>query len=168
MPEMEELNNLFEVDFEKGILTWKIARSNVVKVGESPKHINISGYYSVRVGGRSYLVHRIIWFMKFGECPKYIDHSNGNRLDNRLENLRPATSSQNNANRVKSNNNTSKFKGVYWNKKRKKWHSQIQTNGKKYNLGLYEIEVDAARAYNESAIMIHGVYAKINDLEATR
>lgn len=67
----EELLSLFDYDKEKGVITWKVARSNAVKVGDQPSYINNSGYFSVRLNGKHVLVHRIIWMIEFGEVPKY-------------------------------------------------------------------------------------------------
>ena len=92
-----------------------------------------------------------------------IDHKNRNRLDNRRENLRICTHSQNMANRRRSKNNTSGYKGVSWDTVHKGWHSQI--GGRKINgktLGLFDIPEDAARAYDEAAKKLYGEFAILN------
>lgn len=101
------------------------------------------------------------------DCPegKVVDHINGNSLDNRRENLRVCTQSQNTMNKVKARGNfTSEYKGVHWDKQKSKWRSVIYKEGIRRHLGYFDVEIDAARSYNDGALMYHGEYAKINDL----
>lgn len=92
-----------------------------------------------------------------------VDHINGNKLDNRRENLRIATRSQNASNRPKYyKDSSSKYKGVRKAKGRKKWTARICVNRKDIYLGQYETEEEAAMAYNKAAIQYHGQYAKLN------
>lgn len=93
-----------------------------------------------------------------------IDHVNGNGLDNRRVNLRFASRSENCSNCRPSRNNRSGYKGVHWHKGAKKWRSQIKTNGKRIHLGYFENKNDAARAYNEAAIRLHGSFARLNTI----
>jgi hypothetical protein len=96
----------------------------------------------------------------------FVDHINGNGLDNRRENLRVCTNSENLRNRSKQKNNSSGFKGVSWHKASQKYSAQIKginINGKKH-LGLYVCPIQAAKAYNEAAIKYHGEFAQLNEL----
>lgn len=93
---------------------------------------------------------------------KGIDHANGNGLDNRRVNLRPATRSQNGANRPPPSNNTSGYKGVYWSRPTRKWRAVIRVNDRKANLGYFTDPVDAARAYNAAALEAWGEFAWLN------
>ena len=94
---------------------------------------------------------------------KNVDHIDGNGLNNQRSNLRPASASQQAANRKKSNRNSSKYKGVSWNKRLKKWMAQIKPpNKKQIYLGLFDNEELAARAYNQAAIEHFGDFAKLN------
>jgi hypothetical protein len=93
-----------------------------------------------------------------------LDHKNGNGLDNRKENLRISTCSQNNQNRSKPKNNTSGIKGVYWNKRNKKWMARIQANHKVHYLGYFHELEDAATAYYNEAIRLHGEFARLTEL----
>lgn len=88
-----------------------------------------------------------------------VDHINGDKLDNRRENLRLVNRSQNMWNRKKQKG-TSKYKGVYWNRRCRKWFAQIQHNGKFHYLGLHDNEEDAALAYQEAAHRLFGDYAR--------
>jgi hypothetical protein len=98
-----------------------------------------------------------------GNWPPFcIDHANGKRSDNRFENLREATKSQNNCNRDKRSDNITGFKGVHWEKARKKWRASICIGGKQECIGRYETKEQAAAAYDERARAIHGEFAKTN------
>jgi len=94
-----------------------------------------------------------------------VDHINGNKLDNRRENLRIATRSQNNANKRMQSNNTSGYRGVNWHKQRGKWVAKIQVDRKSIHLGLYEKKEDAARAYNKAAVLYYGEFAQLNNIK---
>lgn len=91
------------------------------------------------------------------------DHINGNGLDNRRENLRLATKSQNNANRRISKNNKSGYKGVSWHKASGKWVAGIKVNGKSINLGGYDTPEQAHKAYCDAAIKYFGEFANFGE-----
>ena len=104
------------------------------------------------------LMHREILKPKNKE---QIDHINGNGLDNRKNNLRFCTVSQNKMN-TNCQYGTSKYKGVYWDKNKKKWRACMGLNNKKIFLGTFQIEKDAAKAYNTAAKANYGEFAKLN------
>ncbi len=89
-----------------------------------------------------------------------IDHINGNGLDNRKENLRICTRTQNSQNRKLNCNNTSGYKGV--SKSYGKWAVQINVNGKRLNLGRFANLLEAAKTYDEAAVKYHGEFARLN------
>lgn len=91
------------------------------------------------------------------------DHINGNRLDNRRENLRTATHAKNvqyASKRAKPS--TSKFKGVCWRKDRGTWLATIAIDGRNKNLGTFHDEEEAARAYDRAALRLRGEFARLN------
>ena len=105
------------------------------------------------------LLHR---FIKNVPTGLQVDHINGNALDNRHENLRICTNTENSRNRHSQIRGASKFKGVVWDKQHSKWRAQIKVDLKCKYLGLFEIESDAALAYNAAAFLLHGEFASIN------
>lgn len=110
-----------------------------------------SGYRHGTINNRRYLAHRVIWSIVYGEWPtEDIDHINGNRADNRIENLRAVSRAENLRNMKLYNNNTTGVMGVYWHKNTGKWRSLIKVNGKSIHLGLFESIEDAAAARAEA------------------
>ena len=110
---------------------------------------------------KAYLkAHRLAWFFVYGEWPqKQIDHINGNKSDNRISNLRLATASQNLSNKGITKSNTSGYKGVSFNRTKKKWMASIKVNKKSINLGYFLTPEEASEAYKAAAIKHHGEFA---------
>ena len=155
LPPVEELRELLDYNPDTGELRWK---SNGRHAGNFTR-----GYRQIPINGRKYMAHRLAWLMFYETEPSCtIDHSNLNRSDNRICNLREATPSENNRNRPRGGNNTSGFKGVYWSKSVKKWLSQITINGKWKYLGVFADINDAADAYARAAKSIHGEFGRIS------
>lgn len=102
----------------------------------------------VRVNNQRFYVHRIIWTMVNGEIPDgmEIDHSDGNGLNNSIDNLRLVTKRENNLNRPKSSRNTSGVTGVSWNNRDGKWVAHIGLNGNIKHLGYFDKIDDAKEA----------------------
>lgn len=126
------------------------------------------GYAAASVGGRKnkrmIYMHRLI--LNLTDPKLQVDHINHNPLDNRKENLRVCSHNKNGKNlKVRtSDNKTSKYKGVYWDKSRNKWTSRIKVNYKGIFLGRFVLEQDAAVAYNQAAIKYFGDYACLNQI----
>ena len=91
-----------------------------------------------------------------------IDHRNTNTLDNRIENLRSATKSQNQANRGPPKNNKTGFKGVSWDKRSSKYRAVIGVNGKLLHCGYFDHPEEAAMAYDLAATKYFGKFARTN------
>lgn len=91
-----------------------------------------------------------------------VDHVNGNGLDNRRANLRPATNAENMRNRRRYANNTSGFKGVTFDKAKGRWKAQIRLDGRRRYIGRYDTAEEAARAYDAAARELHGEFARLN------
>jgi len=109
--------------------------------------------------GVPWQISRVIYFMHHNFLPEVIDHINGNKHDNRIENLRAATMRENQYNHRIQAKNTSGIKGVSWSKKYQKWYACMRVNGKNKNLGLYD-SIETAKEFLELAReMIHGSFA---------
>jgi hypothetical protein len=94
---------------------------------------------------------------------RLVDHRNNDGLDNRRDNLRLATRSQNMYNKLKTKSKTSsRFIGVSFDKSRRKWEARIYYQGRKIWLGRFDSEIDAALAYDEAARKYHGEFARLN------
>ena len=123
----EELNNIFE--YSDGDLI----RKKTGKIIKAPSN----GYFRAAINKKNYLAHRIIFMMHHGFVPKIIDHINGNRSDNRIDNLRAADNSQNAWNRIANKISTSNIKGLRL-RKNNKWEARIQVNKKSKYLGVFD------------------------------
>ena len=107
-------------------------------------------------------MHRLIMGNPMGLQVDHIGFTN--TLDNRHSNLRIATKSENMRNRGRQANNTSGYKGVSWSKQNKKWYAWIGFNGKTHAIGHYDDIKQAATAYNQKALELHGEFARINKI----
>lgn len=126
-----------------------------------------SGYAFTRTSRKlgkrkSILMHRVI--MK-ASLTEEVDHINGNRLDNRKNNLRIASRKENGRNQlVQKRIKSSKYKGVSFYKPTKKWRASIKFNQKSFNLGYFLSEKEAALVYNKKATELFGEFAKLNNI----
>lgn len=123
-----------------------------------------TGYLVERFQGKLELVHRVLWFKHYNYWPSYIDHIDGNKLNNSFENLRECTNAQNAYNSKTPKSNTSGFKGVSLDKRYNKWAAYIRFNYRRKGLGYFNTKEEAARAYNQAAIQYFGEFAKLNEL----
>lgn len=117
------------------------------------------GFYALDPYGEA--MHRVIMGLA-REDPTQVDHLNGNGIDNRRSNLRPATPSQNAANRKKPAAGANPYKGVSWHKRSQTWYASIRHQGRSYHLGQFRSPEDAARAYDKAALELSGEFALIN------
>jgi len=118
-------------------------------------------YWLISVEGRTYYAHRLAWLYVHGEWPpEQVDHINANGLDNRIENLRLASQSLNNANRCLGKNNTSGVKGVHWSARARRWYARIGIAGKIKHLGSFTDKDLAAEAYRKASAEHFGEFAR--------
>jgi hypothetical protein len=128
------------------------------------------GYASCYVRGsgsktpKRLFMHHAVLRLLGRPSPEQIDHHNGNKLDNRAANLRPATNSQNNANRPRQSNNKSGFRGVsrVFRAAGPRWRAEICKQGAKQHLGWFPTPQEAAHKYDKAARRLFGEFAFLN------
>ena len=125
---------------------------------------NVTKGLGVKIKGKMYKTHRVVYELHYGTIPEgmYIDHINRDYTDNRIENLRLATPSENIRNSKPHTDSTSKYLGVNWYKSTNKWRSCIRYNGQNIHLGYFNSEEEAALAYNKKAKEAYGEFANLN------
>lgn len=148
-----QVNELFE--YRDGGLYW---RTKPKRGGFRAGYVNSAGYRGITVSWKLYLEHRLVFLLHHGYLPEFIDHINGDKADNRIENLRPCTVSQNHYNR--RYHGTSGVKGVHWAKERNKWVATLTIDGKQRTLGRF-CDIESAKAAVDSArAKHHGEFAR--------
>lgn len=139
-----ELQKLIDYDPSTGIVRWKLRdgylRWNAKYAGKIAGSLKKSdGYMNIGINGQTLRLHRVIWILMNGDDSfEHIDHINGIRTDNRLENLRAVSRQQNMQNRPLSYMNTSGHIGVSWNRSAQKWQAQIKYSRRSFYLGLFD------------------------------
>jgi hypothetical protein len=153
----KELRDRLSYNAETGLFTWR----NSPRKGWAGRLAGSQqnrGYWKIVIGKTPYQAHRLAWLYVYGEWPtKDIDHINGVRDDNRIENLREATRQQNCGNGTCFRNSRSGIRGVY--PVRGKWSARIIANRKFKYLGLFKTKDEAAQAYAAAADEAYGEFA---------
>jgi hypothetical protein len=121
------------------------------------------GHIYIGIKNQMYGLHRIIFAFHYGYTPDFIDHKDRNKLNNKIENLRECSWTQNITNMGLLKSNSSGFKGVTWDKKRSKWLAQIGVNGKNKHLGYLDDIAVAAKTYDAFAKELFGDFAATNE-----
>lgn len=153
---MVEINLLVRVKellyYRDGSLFRRLSRGSTFHVGTEAGGIdNSSGYYRVKIDGKSYLNHRLIYLLCNGYLPDFVDHVDGNPLNNYPANLRATTKKQNRWNCKGNTGSISGIKGVYLDGK--KWKVLVTVAGQRYYLGMHETreqaQIVASNKYKE-------------------
>lgn len=170
------LNALFNYDPETGALIWrdrpredfpsergwKVFNTQCAgKEACATAKLGPRTYKVVRIAGRLYLQHRLVWLMVTGiEPSKWIVHKNLDGTDNRFANLRDARPSQSHANRSYQGKTVSGLKGAFWRPDIGRWESRIGVNGKSLYLGMHDTAELAHSAYVSAAQKHYGDFAR--------
>jgi hypothetical protein len=155
------------VEYRDGFLYWRVrpsSRGNVKAGDRAGTRGMRQGYWVVMYRGQRHGYHRVIWAVCNGDIPEgsYIDHIDRDPTNNRIENLRLATPAQNAFNTLKTlASKSSTFKGVCFSRLhgRPVYKASIRANGKLHHLGWFDHEEEAAGAYAEAALALHGEFA---------
>lgn len=167
LPDVEKLKRIFYIDSSvPNGLRWNLSKQNVAK--DSPAGcLNTNGYFYTRINGKAYRNHRIIYSIFHNvnlTSDQIVDHIDRNPQNNNPNNLRIVSLIENNRNRTKQRNTSSKFIGVSFNKQAKKFRSQIRVNGQRIYLGLFSSELEAAIAYNNYIISHNLSHFNLNQI----
>jgi len=139
----ELVKKLFDYNPETGDFIWKISRKGSLGIGKKAGTKTHKGYVDVCISGKKYGLHRIAFLYMNGEIPLCVDHINGDKSDNRWNNLRPANYSQNGYN-YKGRGTISGFKNVYIDKRYpENFFVQLIINGKQERIGTYKTAEEA-------------------------
>lgn len=148
---------------KEGFLVWSVNKAPK-KIGDVAGTIqtnkNGKKYKKITLNRKCYLEHRLIFLFHHGYLPEQIDHIDGNGLNNKIENLREATSKQNARNRKIPSNNKSGHTGVCWDKKTKKWFSYIRVDGFSKTLGRFVNIEDAIQTRKKFESIYFGDYVR--------
>ena len=166
LPSPDDLRNALVYNPEDGSLTWKerdhshfkddrTARSWNTRLANRPAFTTTegAGYKAGHIFRAHVLAHRVAWAIHTGEWPSgHVDHINGDRLDNRIVNLRIVTRQENQRNTRLPRSNTSGIIGVYWCKHKRKWRAAIGCDGRTVCLGRFNSKEEAIAARREAEV----------------
>jgi len=157
------LANLADLSYDpaSGVFTWLVKPQGRVAMGAAAGSLSSKGYRYIKVRGASHRASRLAWFFANGDWPPDgidVDHVNGDRADDRIVNLRLATTQENCRNRGVSRTNTTGLKGVHRHKGR--YIARISAADKRLYLGSYKTAEEAHAAYAEAARRHHGEFAR--------
>jgi len=152
---MSQFNEILQYDSSSGKLFWKVTRGRS-KAGSEAGTVNVHGYIQIKCFGKNYLAHRIVWMMHNDqplEQDQPLDHINGVKIDNRIENLRIASIQTNNMNKRAMSNCKTGVRGVY----KKDNRFTVEVRGKW--VGSYATMEEAAKAYRAKSEALYGDFA---------
>lgn len=152
----ERLKCLLNYDELTGMFTWKICKSKSTPAGTTAGCKEKRGHVKIMIDGKNYKAHRLAWLYIYGHFPDSgIDHINEDPNDNRIVNLRIATSKENSQNITSPrSDNKSGYRGVYY-AERNKWRASIRINGKLKHLGYFDTPEKAYEAYLDAKRKYH-------------
>lgn len=147
-----ELEKYLNYCKETGVFTWKTDRvSN--KINGKVAGSDHKGYIRIILNNKKYMAHRLAWLYVYGEWPNIIDHINGIKNDNRIENLRNVNKRENNSNTYKHRNGH--LVGTFYAKHANRWRARITINSKIIYLGYYNTQQEAHKAYIQALTTLY-------------
>ena len=150
MISIEQLKQRVNYNPDTGEFSWLVAKGGN-RIGDQAGSVNDQGYLCIRILRKIYRAQRLAWLYFYGKYPiGVVDHIDGNRLNNKISNLREVTKSVNQKNLGRNKRNKSGITGVMWHKVLRKWHVQIQSEGKRIHIGYYENLEDAICSRKEA------------------
>lgn len=152
----ERLRELLQYHPESGFFFWRVDRGAKEKAGDVAGDLQDTGCWRICVDYTRYKAHRLVWLYVTGEWPEaFIDHINGNKLDNRFENLRDVSKAVNTQNqrRARADNKSCGLLGVSRNRKR--WMANITVDRKPHYLGTFDTPEEAHAAYVAAKRVLH-------------
>ena len=140
-------------DYKDGVLYWQ-------KTGKKAGTLHHTGYTQISVNRKLYNAHRLIFMLHHGWLPEVIDHIDGNRANNKIDNLRPASWSQNLQNMKLRPTNKSGCKNVSWSKEKCKWVVQLNVNKQRRFVGFFDDLEFADLVATEARSKYHSAFAR--------
>ena len=153
----EQLKEL--VEYKNGQLVAKVKWADKIVIGSPLGGYNKDGYINVSIQKKRYYVHRLIFLYHYGFLPETVDHIDGDKGNNKIENLRPASLHQNNYNVKTPKSNKSGVKNVHWNKKNNNWNVTMAANNKSMYFGSFDDLELASLVAEEARNLYHKEFA---------
>lgn len=141
-----------------GLFSWLIDVSSTGRMGEVAGCKTRAGYIVIRIDGKLHLAHRLAYLYIYGVWPdRLVDHKNGVKSDNRLDNIRGASRSQNGQNTRSAwgHNKASGFLGVHWSEQCGAWRAKVNHQGRQYHAGTFDTPEEAHEAYVAKKRQLH-------------
>lgn len=162
MTEVERLSQVIDylrnnTRYEDGVLYWTTPSTRRI-VGGKAGSLHPSGYLKTEFLGKKYSIHRLVFLLHKGYMPTCIDHIDGNKTNNRIENLRECTLSENQANRAIQKTNKFGVKGVH-SHKTGGYQATVTFNGVRWSK-LFQNFDKAVEAVTQKRLEIHGEFAR--------
>ena len=155
LPSVDELHALFR--YEDGKLYWRANQAGGPRAGSYAGCYNNMGYYTIQINRKKLRAHRIIWKMHKGTEPAHLDHIDCNKTNNRIENLRECTNSQNVQN-SRRKVGASGSRCVQWCREKNTWRIRIHANGKTHERRSKQL-AEAVMIAEQMRMELHGEFA---------
>jgi hypothetical protein len=147
-------------DYKDGQLIWVNDRKANKVSGQVAGTVSKDRYVQIKINNRLYKAHRLIFLWHKGYLPAVIDHIDRDPLNNKIDNLRECTVSENTCNSKRYSTNTSGFKGVSWNTQMNKWKAEVTVNGVRHFGGYYDTPEEANEVTTELRERLHGDFCQ--------